>query len=447
VKVLLLQTRGAVDRMVSVAPISFEALVSNPPDLPEFQRGKVWSDTTKYELVLSTFLKYPIGALAICRSDEKDWLLDGQQRLDCINSMYSPFQVWSWFQSTMNISYQYTFFTEASDIKKKAHIEQSLKYLAYLWIADLEKEDQEIQAILDKMPSLKKHEKEDKAKKKSDERTKILKKIEIKEDHHYFDDWMDDKGVKQSPNAPTFLTLAKLFIAVEGIHTHKEVCQTTLERTLFGQYSAAKKESEYFKHDVFCEHEQFSTEKCSELLRDFAKLSVDHKTNEPKFISYFSSQMNVYFTGNGKQNWEKKFSPGSDELKDLMYRLQMLQEYYHFVNKAEVGKIIFEDLSDRTTTFLDQMKVFRLINAAGTELNEIDLIVVNPGWRKKENVSDTKFSDLQKMLNKSQEKLLLKGPSTPDTFEFDQIQRWQIACAFDYGFRELFPDSGLELIL
>ena len=75
---------------------------------------------------------------------------------------------------------------------------------------------------------------------------------------------------------------------------------------------------------------------------------------------------------------------------------QMLQEYYHFVNKAEVGKIIFEDLSDRTTTFLDQMKVFRLINAAGTELNEIDLIVVNPGWRKKENISDTKFSDLQK---------------------------------------------------
>ena len=94
------------------------------------------------------------------------------------------------------------------------------------------------------------------------------------------------------------------------------------------------------------------------------------------------------------------------------------------------------------------MKVFQLINAAGTELNEIELIVVNPGWRKQMDLSDTsKFGELQKILNQSQEKLLLKGPQTPDSFEFNQIQKWQIACSFDYGFRKLYPNSGLERIL
>lgn len=435
--------------MVSISPITFKALVAQPPDLPEFQRGKVWSDQTKLELVLSTFLKYPIGALAICKSDGKEWLLDGQQRLDCITSMYSPYQVWSWFQTSMNISNTYKYFIEASDAKKETHINQSLRYLAYKWIGAIGEEvDDELEAKLAKMPNKNKNDKLAKAKKRSELRKKVLESVEPKEDHNYFEPWTDSKGVPKQPNAPTFLTLSKLFMAVGGIHKHNEVCQTTLERNLFGNYSAAQKESEYFKEQLFCNQGLFNTEQCSGHLKDVSIMANHNKTNETKFVKEFVNKFDIYFTTSGRKKWEDEFQVGSSELSELISSLTMLHEYYHFLDNCEVGKIMFEDLHDRRTTFLDQMKVFQLINAAGTELNEIELIVVNPGWRKQLDLSDTsKFGELQKILNQSQEKLLLKGPQTPDSFEFNQIQKWQIACSFDYGFRKLYPNSGLERIL
>ena len=41
---------------IEVAPRKFIDVQKNPPNLPEFQRGKVWDDEQKFELVMSAFL-------------------------------------------------------------------------------------------------------------------------------------------------------------------------------------------------------------------------------------------------------------------------------------------------------------------------------------------------------------------------------------------------------
>jgi hypothetical protein len=71
-------------------------------DIPDFQRSLVWSVEQKRNLLLSTVLRLPIGALSIgvdtLEGGAKRYLLDGQQRLDCIKKMLEPSTAVSWLE-------------------------------------------------------------------------------------------------------------------------------------------------------------------------------------------------------------------------------------------------------------------------------------------------------------------------------------------------------------
>jgi len=68
--------------------------------LPDFQRSLVWDSHQKKDLLFSTILGFPIGSVSIGKDvhngTPSQYLLDGQQRLDCIIEMTDPSIIVDW---------------------------------------------------------------------------------------------------------------------------------------------------------------------------------------------------------------------------------------------------------------------------------------------------------------------------------------------------------------
>ena len=90
------------------------------------------------------------------------------------------------------------------------------------------------------------------------------------------------------------------------------------------------------------------------------------------------------------------------------------------------------------------MKVFELINQAGTQLTEIELLVVRPAWR--QTVDITAHQYLVDMINSCKDDLQLKGPNN-QVLDLRSIARWQIAACYSAGFKKRFSDRKLDYIL
>ena len=88
--------------------------------LPRFQRKKTWTSKKRFELALSVFKNYPLGACILSREKEEGtsikYLLDGRQRRDSLISIYNyPDSLYDWGKSYLGINDK----TNAETINKK----------------------------------------------------------------------------------------------------------------------------------------------------------------------------------------------------------------------------------------------------------------------------------------------------------------------------------------
>ncbi len=99
--------------------------------LPRFQRKSTWKPKQRFELVLSIFKNYPIGSSIIYSENQggkvvAKWLLDGRQRRETLEMMYSnPENIYEWATKTFNFgdqnSFPENFYSFVEDFNEKEY--------------------------------------------------------------------------------------------------------------------------------------------------------------------------------------------------------------------------------------------------------------------------------------------------------------------------------------
>ena len=96
-------------------------------DIPEFQRDFVWTPEKVKKLVDSLWRRYPIGSILLWSASyfsarnaqsaqsNKDWIIDGQQRITALAFLFGKKPYWwpdatSWNRAIERIPYWFKFF-------------------------------------------------------------------------------------------------------------------------------------------------------------------------------------------------------------------------------------------------------------------------------------------------------------------------------------------------
>jgi hypothetical protein len=430
---------------IEVAPRKFIDVQKNPPNLPEFQRGKVWDDEQKFELVMSAFLGYPVGAFSIhIDSEGEEWLLDGQQRLDAIENMFIPSNVYNWAMGPKSMALASTSpYHSLTPGQKEEHLTVTLSYLGYRWIRKIY--DDTHKMIEDIVKQRKGNLQADREY-RFHERMR-LRKVEverIENELHLFKPW-NDGTTDHKPKAGGFLALVNLFHGLGKITsiTGHEAYQSDLEYVLFGGKPGS---SPFFAKSLFFDADEvYDGKKIGEVLMEAARVgktstveNLAEKLSKSELRRHFSdSQSSGAFINHLNDNNHAK-------AKDVHAGLRCLLKYFNEFKDHHIGQLSFKEDPNRTITFEDQMKVFELINQAGTQLTEIELLVVRPAWR--QTVDITAHQYLADMIDSCKDDLQLKGPNN-QALDLRSIARWQIAACYSAGFKKRFSNRKLDYIL
>ena len=258
---------------ILVEPKKFIDVWKSPPNLPEFQRGKVWDDYQKFELVMSTFLGYPVGSFSIhIDSTNEEWLLDGQQRLDAIQNMFIPTNVFNWavdpnFMAISSAS-PYHSLTPA---KKMEHLTVTLSYLGYRWIRKIYDDTHNtIEQTVAKHKGSTPADKETRFKKRMSLRKKEVERLE--KELHLFKEW-NEGGIDHQPMSVDFLKLRSLFLGLGKVTkiTGENYTQSDLENMLFGGRPA---DSKYFDKTMFFDDDgNYDSKNIGEILMEVADVA------------------------------------------------------------------------------------------------------------------------------------------------------------------------------
>ena len=93
-----------------ISPRSIKEFVQDTTiKLPRFQRKKTWSPKKRFELALSVFKNYPLGASILWRDGEDSsstrFLLDGRQRRDTLTEIFErPDCLYTWGKKYLGIN-------------------------------------------------------------------------------------------------------------------------------------------------------------------------------------------------------------------------------------------------------------------------------------------------------------------------------------------------------
>ena len=79
--------------MYEIRPESIKTFITDRNvRLPRFQRKQTWDEKKNFQLCISLFKSYPIGACILSVDESKGktvrWLLDGRQRKNALSMMY-----------------------------------------------------------------------------------------------------------------------------------------------------------------------------------------------------------------------------------------------------------------------------------------------------------------------------------------------------------------------
>ncbi len=92
--------------MYTIVPKTLKEFIEDSSvKLPRFQRKATWNEKKRFELALSVFKNYPLGASILSREKQNKFLLDGRQRRDTLTMIYeNPETLYEWGKKYFHIS-------------------------------------------------------------------------------------------------------------------------------------------------------------------------------------------------------------------------------------------------------------------------------------------------------------------------------------------------------
>lgn len=381
--------------MYEIFPKSLKEFIEDASiKLPRFQRKATWDEKKRFELALSVFKNYPLGASILSKEKDEnknitEWLLDGRQRRDSIKMIYEdPENLYMWAKKYLPIKnndsiddLQNKFWTKVSDFIQEEK-EESLSNV-------------EIESGIDNI-----------AEDDDDSININTEKISEKE------------IANDQEELATLLDILKIAFMFKGR------TQTGLTTSFdFGKYLNGKS----YYTDFCDQNKKVQSIKIRKFLQNYKLNNKDNYKNYETFINYLDERFEWV-----NENSKDKFADDLRANWDTR-QLKIIEDYdridFLFMNR----RIAIIETHDITST--DSQKIFNLINTGGTQLTASEILSAKPKWNASIKNPTEKYERAIRKLYAS----LDLGNCSPN----DKV-KWDIPASCTYFFDDE-SDSGFSL--
>lgn len=381
--------------MYEIFPKSLKEFIEDTSiKLPRFQRKATWDEKKRFELALSVFKNYPLGASILSKEmDESknitEWLLDGRQRRDSIKMIYeNPENLYVWAKKYLPIKNN----ESIDDLQRK------------FWtkVSDFIQEDK------DEKPSV-----------VECESGFSFDGSVPSEDENESESKISEKDVVNDQEE-----LATLLDILKIAFTYKNKYQTGLTSSFdFKDYFTGKS----YISALCGDDRRVRSDKIRKFLQEYKANNKDTYKEYKTFINYLDERF----------DWTKETSKAKleESLKTEWQnrQLKIIEDYdridFIFMNR----KVAIIETHDITST--DSQKIFNLINTGGTQLTASEILSAKPKWNAPIKPPSEKY---EKAITKLYSSLDLGNCSPKDKV------KWDIPAACTYYFDDDFG-SGFSL--
>lgn len=358
--------------MYNIFPKSLKEFIEDSSiKLPRFQRKASWKEKDRFELALSVFKNYPLGASILSSEANTSWLLDGRQRRDTLTAIYNnPENLYTWGKKYLPIKANYSI--------------DKLTEVFWSKVADFIEADEG-----DNNDSDESNDGNDEGTDESDSNPQNEKS----------DNQLNYQGDQQE--LPTLLAIIKIAFQ------YKRGSMSGLTSSFdFQDFLTGKA----FINGLYVNKEGKQVVDCAKLrnfIHDYVQ-DTNNFSDYEEFITYLDN----------KYDWKNE-SVSKAQLKNKLSsewgsrQLEIIKSFNRIDSMFMDRKIAIVSTSSITST--DSQKIFNLINTGGTTLSASEILSAKPKWNAPVSTPDQK---LEHAIQKLYDNLDL-GNSSASTVKWD----------------------------
>lgn len=374
--------------MYTISPKTLKEFIEDGSvKLPRFQRKATWKDNKRFELALSVFKNYPLGASILSCEGRDKFLLDGRQRRDTLKAIYEdPEVLYRWGKAYFGIKNNYT----AEQIREA--FDDGVSEFIELDDGCREGDDA------------------------SDENP-IENTIEIMNEN------TTDVATHDPIDDLTELKNIIVFAFLEKTNTMSGI-------TASFDFRKYMQDSQiYFGHFYQSDKKTIDGKKLRDRIHEYVKKFPNDWSVKENFIIFISDYgfkddaSRSKFVSRLNESWE------STQLK-VIYFFQTVDRIF---TDRTIG---FIETSNITST--DSQKIFNLINTGGTKLTSSEILSAKPKWNQTLKIVSTSFY--------LPTKRLYDGLELGNVGESKTV-KWDIPASLTYYLGNDNAPGGLDLLL
>ena len=426
--------------------------------LPDFQRSLVWTNQQKSDLLFSTLLGFPIGAICVGKeidpstNNPVEYLLDGQQRLDCIIDMMDPANPFRWLEIQSPWGVAHGFPTKPTNLQEENYYEIMIWSRIYEFLDFKFGESTE---EYDKLQSDPKYKKAEELKIKHNQEVAIgIKGSKSKANEQSQIMWEMEFNARQSwvnrlhsepPKLPDENKSIPAFIAIYNEHLiDPEI--TVLQKSLWNDFDPSpfgKSREEGYQ----------------ELYNDLIGVKADEgeiiscifKAVGPENLKTTPPTLNPDPVKAQKQKDKaiEKFEQAiAKSMPDITNYLTQRLGFRSQIQGHKLGWLTFDAGTSRPFHANELAKVFSLVNMSGVELSPIELLAARSGWRTPVKIDKTDKGDMKlfEAYRKISSRMGLHRKSEIE-LSSEIVNKWHLASGFGAVMRDNQTSNELEWIL
>ncbi|MDP3777312.1 DUF262 domain-containing protein [Methylotenera sp.] len=339
--------------MYQIRPESIKTFIEDSKTrLPRFQRKQTWDDKKNFQLCISVFNNFPIGAVVISQDeDHKKWLLDGRQRRNAIQNMIkNPEVIYDWGKKFLKL-------------KNNDHPD--------------EVEEKYTKAIEEYLGD-------------DDDSSKQISEQETASEEQYDDEQIESQETEADYEQSTVTQKKDLLLRlILSCHNKNALGSNLSKRFDFDTYV---KDLDYIEFNG--QGKTINSQKLRSWLQTLERYCEDNEIsyppNQEDFIEYlkkYSINNQAKLTALIAKKWEK-----------ISDAIDLIDKVTDLLQSVKIGIIELSDIDS-----YEAQTIFKIINTAGSPLTAAEILSAKPSWNKEIKNPSLELKDQVKKLYQEME--------------------------------------------
>ena len=323
--------------MYQIRPESIKTFIEDSKTrLPRFQRKQTWDDKKNFQLCISVFNNFPIGAVVISQDeDNKKWLLDGRQRRNAIQNMIkNPEIIYDWAKKFLKLKNN----DHPDDVEEK-YTKAIEEYLGD------EDEDEKVKQNEDQ----------------EEVQLEVLDETEMQVDSEN-----EIESEYESANvAPKKDLLLRLILACHN----KNTLGSNLSKRF--DFEPHVKDLDYVEYNG--QGRTINSQKLRSWLQTLERYCQDNELTYPPDQKTFMD----FLKKNNIANQAKCAATVSKKWEKISDAIDLVDKVTDLLQSVKIGIIELSDIDS-----YEAQTIFKIINTAGSPLTAAEILSAKPSWNK-----------------------------------------------------------------